>query len=117
LVRFSHSIFALPFALQGAWLAQGGMPSARVLAWILVCAVAARTAAMAFNRLVDRDIDAQNPRTRSRELPAGTLGKRAVAWLVALASAVFVAGAFALNELSGWLSIPVLCVLLGYSYV
>lgn len=117
LVRFSHSIFALPFALQGAWLAQGGTPSVRVLVWIVVCAVAARTAAMAFNRLVDRDIDAQNPRTRARELPAGRIGERAVVWLVVIASLVFVAAAFALNELSGWLSLPVLSVLLGYSYV
>jgi 4-hydroxybenzoate polyprenyltransferase len=117
LVRFSHSIFALPFALQGAWLAQGGTPSARVLVWIVVCAGAARTAAMAFNRLVDRDIDAANPRTRSRELPSGRIGERAVVWLVVMASVLFIGGAFALNELSGWLSLPVLGVLLGYSYV
>jgi 4-hydroxybenzoate polyprenyltransferase len=117
LVRFSHSIFALPFALQGAWLAHGGVPRWSVLLWIVVCAVSARTAAMAFNRLVDRDVDAANPRTSARELPAGRLSARCVAWLVAIASAVFVAGAFALNELSGWLSLPVLAVLLGYSYV
>lgn len=117
LVRFSHSIFALPFALQGAWLAQGGAPSVRVLVWIVVCAVAARTAAMAFNRLVDQGIDAQNPRTRARELPAGRLARGAVVWLVVLSSGVFVAGAWQLNELSGWLSLPVLGVLLAYSYV
>jgi 4-hydroxybenzoate polyprenyltransferase len=117
LVRFSHSVFALPFALQGAWLAQGGVPSARVLVWIVVCAVAARTAAMAFNRLVDRDIDAENPRTRAREIPSGRVGQRSALWLVVVASLVFVAGAFTLNELSGWLSLPVLAVLLGYSYV
>jgi 4-hydroxybenzoate polyprenyltransferase len=117
LVRFSHSIFALPFALQGAWLAAGGAPSARTLALIVVCAVAARTAAMAFNRLVDRGIDAGNPRTAQRELPSGKLTAPAVGALVALASAVFVAAAFALNPLAGKLSFPVLGVLLGYSFV
>lgn len=117
LVKFSHSIFALPFALQGAWLASGGLPAPRVLFWIVVCAVAARTAAMAFNRFVDRDFDAANPRTRGREIPAGVLTPRAVATLVVLASAAFVGAAFALNPLAGKLSLPVLAVLLGYSYV
>lgn len=116
LVRFSHSIFALPFALQGAWLAAGGIPSARTLLLVVVCAVAARTAAMAFNRLVDARIDARNPRTARRELPAGTLSPRAVAALVLLASLVFVGASFALNALAGLLSAPVLAVLLGYSY-
>jgi 4-hydroxybenzoate polyprenyltransferase len=117
LVKFSHSIFALPFALQGAWLAGGGLPAPRVLFWIVVSAVAARTAAMAFNRLVDRDVDAENPRTRGRELPAGVLTPRAVATLVVLSSAVFIGAAFLLNPLAGKLSFPVLAVLLGYSYV
>lgn len=117
LVRFSHSIFALPFALQGAWLAGRGRPEWRTLGWVVVCAVAARTAAMAFNRLVDRDIDARNPRTKMRELPAGVLGARSVALLVALAAGVFVAAAFRLNALCGWLSLPVLLVLFTYSYV
>lgn len=117
LVKFSHSIFALPFALQGAWLAAGGMPRLATLAWIVVCAVSARTAAMAFNRLVDRRIDARNPRTEGRELPAGKMSPRAVGTLVALSSAVFVAAAFALNPLAGQLAFPVLVVLLGYSYV
>lgn len=116
LVRFSHSVFALPFALQGAWLAAGGIPSARTLVLVVVCAVAARTAAMAFNRLVDARIDARNPRTARRELPAGTLSPRAVAMLVVLASLVFVGASFALNTLAGLLSAPVLAVLLGYSY-
>jgi 4-hydroxybenzoate polyprenyltransferase len=117
LVRFSHSIFALPFALMGAWLAAGGMPAPAILAWIVVCAVAARTAAMGFNRLVDRDIDAKNPRTRMRELPAGKLSVNAVRALVLAASAVFVAAAFALNPLAGRLSLPVLAILFAYSYV
>ncbi len=117
LVRFSHSVFALPFALCGAWLAAGGVPEARVLVLVVLCAVAARTAAMGFNRLVDRAIDARNPRTRGRELPSGRLSVGAVRLLVVASALVFVALAFALNDLAGWLSGPVLLVLLGYSYV
>jgi 4-hydroxybenzoate polyprenyltransferase len=116
LVRFSHSVFALPFALCGAWLAAGGVPPVRTLVLVVVCAVSARTAAMGFNRFVDRDIDAQNPRTRSRELPAGRLSGAAVVALVVVASAVFVVAAFALNRLAGMLSAPVLAILLSYSW-
>jgi len=117
LVKFSHSIFALPFALCGAWLGSGGVPPARVLLLVVLCAVAARTAAMAFNRLVDREIDARNPRTSARELPAGRLRAGTVLLLVVVASGVFVAAAFALNRLAGLLAVPVLLVLLLYSYV
>jgi len=117
LVAFRHSIFALPFALISAWIAADGVPAARVLFWIVVCAVSARTAAMAFNRLVDRRIDAENPRTRKRELPAGLLRPGPVAALVVFASAAFVASAFALNPLCGRLSFPVLAVVLSYSLV
>ncbi|MEM9800857.1 MAG: UbiA-like polyprenyltransferase [Planctomycetota bacterium] len=117
LVKFSHSVFALPFALMGAWLAAEGPPPLRTLGWIVVCAVAARTAAMAFNRVVDRDIDARNPRTSGRELPSGRLGVGYARALVLVGSAVFIAGAFALNGLAGRLSPLVLVVLLGYSYV
>ena len=115
LVKFSHSIFALPFALMSAWLAAGGFPQPSVLCWIVFCAVAARTAAMAFNRWLDRRIDARNPRTAGRELPAGVLRPGAVLGLVGLSSAAFVAGALALNPLAGRLALPVLLVLLGYS--
>lgn len=117
LVRFSHSIFALPFALQGAWLAAGGVPPWSTIALVVVCAVAARTAAMGFNRLVDRDIDAANPRTKTREIPAGKLSIGAVRALVVVSSVVFVAASFALNPLAGILSGPVLAILLAYSYV
>jgi 4-hydroxybenzoate polyprenyltransferase len=117
LVRFSHSIFALPFALCGAWLASGGLPPARVLVLVVLCAVAARTAAMAFNRVVDREIDARNPRTEGREIPKGRISAAGASVLVALASAAFVLLAFALNRTSGILSLPVLLVLLAYSYV
>lgn len=115
LVAFRHSIFALPFALQGAWLAARGVPAWSSLAWIVVCAVAARTAAMGFNRLVDRRIDAANPRTRQREIPAGRISATGAAALVVAAAIVFVAAAAALNPLCGWLAVPVLAVLLGYS--
>ena len=115
LVAFSHSIFALPFALIAAWVATGGAPSVRVTGLVVVCAVAARTAAMAFNRLVDRRIDAANPRTAQRELPRGALSVRYVTLLVLGSSALFVAAAFALNPLAGGLSPLVLAVVLGYS--
>lgn len=115
-VKFSHSVFALPFALQGAWLAAGGVPPLGSLGWVIVCAVAARTAAMAFNRLVDRKIDAQNPRTSGREIPAGAISPLAAGLLVALSSAVFFVGAAALNPLCLKLAPLVLAVLLGYSY-
>jgi 4-hydroxybenzoate polyprenyltransferase len=115
LVRFAHTVFALPFALMAAWLAAGGLPAARALGMIVLCAVLARTAAMAFNRWLDREIDRANPRTAGRELPRGILAARAVLALVFLASAGFVLAAFALNPLCGKLSFPVLAVLLAYS--
>jgi 4-hydroxybenzoate polyprenyltransferase len=117
LVRFSHSIFALPFALCGAWLAAGGPPPLFDLLLIVLCAVSARTAAMGFNRLVDRHIDRRNRRTAARELPAGVLTPLAVGALVLFSSALFFLGAFALNPLAGYLATPVLAVLLGYSLV
>jgi 4-hydroxybenzoate polyprenyltransferase len=117
LVRFSHSIFALPFALAGAWLAAGGVPPARTLILIVVCAVSARTAAMGFNRLVDRDIDAENPRTSGREIPSGKLSPAAVALLVLLSCAAFVFAAYALHSLAGTLSRAVLAIVLSYSFV
>lgn len=117
LVKFGHSVFALPFALQGAWLASEGVPSAAILGWVVLCAVAARTAAMGFNRLVDRQIDARNPRTREREIPAGRVSPAAAGALVCVSGAVFVAAALALNPLCGLLSVPVLALLLAYSFV
>jgi 4-hydroxybenzoate polyprenyltransferase len=116
LVAFRHSIFALPFALPGAWLAARGAPRLATLGWIVVCAVAARTAAMGFNRLIDRAYDAANPRTRERELPSGKLAPRDAAVLVGVASAVFVGAAFALNPLCGKLAPVVLAILFGYSF-
>src|SRR6185312_17334987 len=90
MIKFEHSVFALPFALTGALLAfrEGGFESAGIwakLLWIVAAMVGARSAAMAFNRLVDQDIDARNPRTRSRHLPAGLLS-RGFAWAFVIAS-------------------------------
>ncbi len=116
LVKFSHSIFALPFALMGAWLAGRGLPEGRVLLLVVVACVAARTAAMGFNRLIDRDVDAANPRTSGRELVTGALRPGSVSLLIQVSAAVFVIAAFELGPLCGWLSFPVLLVLLGYSY-
>ncbi len=115
LVRFSHSIFALPFALSGAWLAARGVPPIATLGWILLCAVTARTAAMGFNRWIDAEIDARNPRTKSREIPSGKLSRASVVALVIAMSLGFVASSFALNRACGWLSPAVLAILFFYS--
>ena len=116
MIKWEHSIFALPFALCGAMLAAGGWPSWWQLLWIVVCMVSARSAAMAFNRLVDAKIDAENPRTRSRALPAGTLSKGFVAAFVIASCAAFVLAAAQLNRLTLYLSPAALAVLLLYSY-
>ena len=116
MIKWEHSVFALPFALCGAMLAAGGLPTARQLVWIVVAMVAARSAAMAFNRLVDATIDAANPRTRNRALPTGHLSPAFVAAFVVVASSVFVIAAGELNRLSLWLSPAALALLLFYSY-
>ncbi|MFI5307757.1 MAG: UbiA-like polyprenyltransferase [Polyangiales bacterium] len=117
LVRLSHTIFALPFALSSVLLASAYAPiTARKVALIVLCIAAARTAAMAFNRLVDRDVDAQNPRTVDRELPRGVLSVGAVRTLVVASCAVFVAGAALLSPLCLYLSPIALGLALGYSY-
>lgn len=117
MIKWEHSIFALPFALTGAVLAANGWPSLRVLGWIIVCMVAARSAAMAFNRLVDRQFDAANPRTAMRALPAGQLTPAFVAGFILVGSAIFLASAAMLNRLSLELAPFALLVLLSYSYM
>lgn len=117
MIKWEHSIFALPFALTGAVLAAGALPPLRVLGWIVVCMVAARSAAMAFNRLVDARIDAANPRTAMRALPAGTLTGGFVAGFVLISSVVFVLGAAMLNRLTLILAPVALIVVLAYSYM
>src|SRR5713101_465579 len=90
MIKWEHSVFALPFALTGAVLAAGGWPTLRVLGWIVICMVAARSAAMSFNRLVDARLDAANPRTAMRALPAGTLSNGFVGGFVAVSVMMFV---------------------------
>ncbi|WP_254513454.1 UbiA-like polyprenyltransferase [Anatilimnocola floriformis] len=128
LIRFSHTIFALPFALLAAIMAwttrvPAGLVVDTKFHWqhllgILICMVGARSAAMAFNRLVDRDIDGKNPRTVQRHIPAGLLSLPTVIWFTLISSAIFCAGTllFLPNWLPIVLSAPVLLFLLGYSY-
>jgi 4-hydroxybenzoate polyprenyltransferase len=117
MIKWEHSIFALPFALTGAVLAAGGWPSLRVLCWIVVCMVGARSAAMAFNRLADSEIDAANPRTATRALPKGELSKSFVLCFTILAAGVFFLGAAMLNRLTLELAPVALIVVLAYSYM
>lgn len=117
-VRFGHSVFALPFALASAALAmkaEGGWSTRQAL-WIVFCAVCARTAAMAQNRLVDASLDAENPRTAARALPAGRVTRGFVAALVGAGSLLFVFGAAQLNRLCLYLSPAVLAVVLTYPF-
>src|SRR5215813_8589417 len=116
MIKWEHSVFALPFALCGAMLAARGMPTLHQLLWIIVAMVSARSAAMAFNRLADASIDAANPRTRARALPAGQLTPAFVTIFVVVASAIFIFAAVELNRLALWLSPVALAVLLLYSY-
>jgi 4-hydroxybenzoate polyprenyltransferase len=117
MIRFSHSIFALPFALSGAALAAavGGITAAQV-GWIILAMVAARSAAMGFNRLVDRHIDAANPRTAQRELPQGVVSPLAVWILVVLSAVALIGAAWKLNPLCLALSPVALFVIGGYSF-
>jgi 4-hydroxybenzoate polyprenyltransferase len=117
MIKWEHSIFALPFALTGAVLAAGGWPTLRALGWIVVCMVAARSAAMAFNRLVDAKLDAANARTAMRALPAGMLSNGFVAGFVVVSVAMFLLGAAMLNRLALELAPAAVAVVLGYSYM
>ena len=123
MIKFSHTLFALPFALMGALLAAGhqGDWTFRPLDWlgILLCMVTARSAAMAFNRLVDRHLDAQNPRTATRHLPAGLLTPAQVAWFTLANALLFVASTLLFLPRNPWpvlLALPVLGWLFLYSY-
>ncbi|HZS25956.1 MAG TPA: UbiA-like polyprenyltransferase [Candidatus Angelobacter sp.] len=116
MIKWEHSIFALPFALCAAMLAAGGMPTAAKLGWIVLCMISARSAAMAFNRIADARIDAANPRTAMRAIPAGLLSQKFAAIFVALACGVFVLGAAQLNRATLYLSPVALAIVLLYSY-
>ena len=116
MIKLSHSVFALPFALSAAVLAAGGAPPLRQVVWILVAMVGARSAAMGFNRLADQELDARNPRTAGRELPTGRLSRGEVwAFVVVSASALVVAAAM-LNPVCLALSPLALAIVFGYSY-
>lgn len=117
MIKWEHSVFALPFALTGAVLAAGGWPSPRALFWIVVCMVSARSSAMAFNRLVDASLDADNPRTAMRALPAGRLTSKFVSGFVLLSAAVFFTGAAMLNRMTLLLAPVALAIVLLYSYM
>jgi 4-hydroxybenzoate polyprenyltransferase len=116
MIKFSHTIFALPFALSGALLAIRGLPSGRQLLFIVLAMVGARTAAMAMNRLIDAEIDAKNPRTAGRAIPAGLLSKGAVLFAILLSVALLLWSAAMLNPLCLKLSPVALFFLVLYSY-
>src|SRR5271166_3858888 len=117
MIKWEHSIFALPFALTATLLAARGVPSFRTLAWILVAMVTARSCAMAFNRWADAGLDAANPRTRNRAIPAGLLSRQFVLGFTVLMALAFLLASAELNRLTLYLSPLVLLVLLGYSYM
>ncbi len=115
LIRFSHTIFALPFALASMVLAANGIPNTRTFLLIVACMVAARTSAMAFNRWADADIDAKNPRTQNRHIPAGTFSRHYVLGLAVLTGLAFIGLAYFLNNLAFYLSPLALIIIWFYS--
>ena len=117
MIKWEHSIFALPFALTATLLAAHGLPALRTVAWILVAMVTARSAAMSFNRWADADLDRANPRTSMRAIPAGLLSRNFVLGFTVLMALAFVAASAELNRLTLLLSPLALLVLLGYSYM
>jgi 4-hydroxybenzoate polyprenyltransferase len=116
MIKFEHSIFALPFALTGAMLAVRGWPTWRQMLWLIVAMVGARSAAMTFNRIVDLKLDALNPRTRMRPLPSGQISLRFALGFTLLSGALLVLAAHELNPLAFKLSPLALAVLIAYSY-
>lgn len=116
MIKFEHTVFALPFAIMSAFIASNGLPHLSKLGWILLAMVGARSCAMAFNRLVDSNIDSQNPRTSMRAIPAGLITTGSV-WLFTVVSAgLLVFAAWRLNPLAFALSPVALLVIMGYSY-
>ena len=116
MIKWEHSIFALPFALSGAMLAAGGWPPWRKVFWIVVCMVTARSAAMAFNRWADAGLDAANPRTAKRAIPAGLLSRSFVGGFTVIMAGAFILASAQLNRETLLLSPLVLVVILSYSY-
>jgi 4-hydroxybenzoate polyprenyltransferase len=116
MIRFSHTVFALPFAFTGAVLAAGGLPSGEKILWILVAMVGARSGAMGMNRFADRRLDALNPRTRDRALPRGLIRPGEALAFVVLSFAVFLFAAWMLNPLCFALAPVAILIVSGYSY-
>ncbi|MYF98818.1 4-hydroxybenzoate octaprenyltransferase [Candidatus Poribacteria bacterium] len=116
MIKFEHTVFALPFAIMSAFIAAEGLPSLAKLGWILVAMVGARSCAMAFNRLADAEIDSKNPRTVTRAIPAGLITKGSVWVFTIVSAALLVFAAWRLNPLAFALSPVALLVIMGYSY-
>jgi len=116
MIKFSHSVFALPFALTSALLAASGIPDLRQIVWIVIAMVGARSGAMGLNRIIDRKIDSANPRTAGREIPRGAISVFAALLLVTVSFAFFVFAAYMLNPLCLKLSPVAIIVLFIYSY-
>lgn len=116
MIKFSHTVFALPFAFTAAVLAANGLPTGYQTFWIIMAMVGARTAAMGLNRVIDAEIDAENPRTSGRAIPAGLLGKGTVSLFIALSTMLLLYSAYRLNPLCLYLSPVALGFLLLYSY-
>lgn len=120
LVKFSHTIFAMPFAMLGFFIASWrfglGAVNWSLLLWVVLCMVTARNAAMAFNRWADRTIDIKNPRTRTREIPSGLISSQSALWFIIINSLLFVFFAYQINAVCFALSPVALAIVLGYSY-
>jgi 4-hydroxybenzoate polyprenyltransferase len=116
MIKWEHSVLTLPFGLTGAVLAARGLPDLHTSIWIIVALVAARSAAMAFNRLADATIDASNPRTKIRALPAGKLSRSFVGWFVVATAAILILAAYELNPLAFYLSPLALAIIFFYSF-
>jgi 4-hydroxybenzoate polyprenyltransferase len=116
MIKFPHTVFALPFALMGALLAERGIPAGRTIFWIIMAMIGARTAAMTFNRIVDKEIDSMNPRTAVRELPSGIVTNKEAFVLLVFSIILFEWSAYSLNQLCLILSPIALVIILGYSY-
>ena len=119
-IKFAHSIFALPFALLAMIVAapasSHGLPGWRIMGLIVVCMISARSAAMAFNRMADRGLDAQNPRTKQRPTVTGAVGRNLLLGFILVSAAIFILAAGLLNEVCLWCAPAVLAVLMGYSF-
>jgi len=116
MIKWEHSVLTLPFGLTGAVLAARGFPTLRQSVWLIVALVSARSAAMAFNRLADAEIDSANPRTAARALPAGLLSRQFVSLFVAVSSLVLILAAWMLSRLAFYCSPLALAIIFGYSY-